>query len=151
MITFQTETYADVVGDLPGLLEQHWRELALYQDDIPLDPDYTWYEKADSAGLLRIYTARSGPDLIGYAIFVLIGRHPHYAHRWAKDDIVWIAPEHRNFGVGGGLMDHCEADLKSKGPVVIHVNTKVSSPPLAVLLRSRGYENIELGFSKRFG
>lgn len=149
MITYQVETYSDVIEELLPLLAAHWRELALFKDEIPLDPDHGWYRKGSEAGVLQFFTVRADGVLIGYAVFVVIPRHPHYAHRWAHDDILWVAPEHRKSGVGNGLLDFCESELSKNGPVMIHINTKIHAPALAVLLQSRGYENVELGFSKR--
>ncbi len=146
---FAVETYAEVIGDLRPLLELHWREIALFQDDIPLDPDWEFYSKANAAGLVRCYTARLDGALIGYTIFVVRDRHPHYNHRWAVEDIVWIHPDHRNLGVATGLFDFFETDLRKGGPVVLHLTTKIAHPALAVLLGLRGYDEVERGFSKR--
>lgn len=150
MITYAREAFDQVIDDIKVLLPQHWRELALYQDDIPLDADYDWYKKAFSLGLLAIYTVRLDDALIGYAIFVVAPRHPHYVHRWAKDDILWIAPEHRNMGVGNGLCEFFEKDLSRDGPIVIQVETKSGHPELNYLLSSRGYGVTGTVMGKRF-
>ena len=150
MTTFALEPYAAVVEDIKPLLSAHHQELALYQDEIPLAPDFTQYERACSSGLMRIYTAREDGRLIGYAIFVITPRHSHYAHRWAVNDIFWIDPEYRNFGNGNGLCDFLEEDMRRDGPVVIHIETKISAPALAVLLGMRGYSLVGPSFSKRF-
>lgn len=150
-ITFQAETFDQLFPDIQPLLSQHWAEVALYQDAIPLDPDFTGYKRACDAGVIRLYTARLDGKLIGYAPFVVVPRHLHYNHRWAKDDIVWIHPDHRNFGVGNGLFDFFEADLRRDGPIVVQVETKALHPALALLCKARGYDEVGPSFSRRLG
>lgn len=149
MTDYALEPYEAVVNDIKPLLPDHHRELALYQDEIPLEPDFSQYERACSSGLMRIYTARQDGRLIGYAIFALTPRHSHYKHRWAINDIFWIDPKHRSVGNGNGLCDFFEEDLRRDGPVVIHVETKIGAPALAVLLGMRGYQIVGPSFSKR--
>jgi hypothetical protein len=148
---YARETYEEVISDILPLLPLHHQELALYQDTIPLEPDLEFYRTASAAGILRVYTARHGHDLIGYAIY-LTRNHPHYkSHRWAVCDIIWIDPDHRNAGIGNGLYDFIERDLRAGGPVVIHTTSKAGHPELGFLLGSRGHALVEMGYSKRIG
>jgi GNAT superfamily N-acetyltransferase len=149
-ITFARESYADLIDDIEPMLAEHHAELALYRDEIPLDPEFEAYHRADRLGLMRFYAARRVGVLIGYAIFSMLERHHHYAHRWAINDILWIDPEHRNLGVGNGLFDVFEADLRGGGPIVIHIETKEMAPALAALCLARGYGPVGMSYSKRF-
>lgn len=149
MITFGLEPYASVIDDIRPLLAEHWRELAMYQDSIPLEPDFDKYRLLCDAGVLKIYTARDDGDLIAYSIYVITQRHMHYLHRWAINDIVFVKPEHRNFGVGTGLYEFLETDLARGGPIVITTETKADHPELAGLLLSRGHSIVGTVLSKR--
>jgi GNAT superfamily N-acetyltransferase len=140
----------EVETDLRPHLEAHWQELALYKDEIPLDPDWHSYRIFVGIGSVRVYTVRLNGTLIGYALFTVLSRHLHYNHRWAINDILWIDPEHRNMGNGNGLCDTFEEDLRREGPIVIHIETKEMHPELAYLLRARGYGPVGPSFSKRF-
>lgn len=149
MLTYQSEHYESVIDDIRPLLYQHWREIAVYPD-IELDPDYAFYNAADKAGVLQIYTVRDDAALVGYAIFVLRKGHAHYQRTgWAMNDIVWLHPEHRRLGVGKALCDFWESDIRSRGISVVHVNSKVAHPALEMLLLACGYAQIEKGFEKR--
>jgi GNAT superfamily N-acetyltransferase len=150
VITYAREDYDEIIGELRPLLPVHWREMAQRQDEIPLDPDFSFYEKANRAQLLWAYSARLDGKLIGYVIMVTTARHPHYAHRWAKDDTIWIHPAHRNMGAAGGLFDFFEADLRRDGPIVIQIETRFGHPALEFLLRSRGYDPTGMLYGKRF-
>lgn len=143
---FAIETYADVIGDIEPLLHEHWLELAAYPD-IPLDPDYAFYERANKMDFLRIYTARKNGELIGYALFTIVRRHPHYATSFAVSDIILVKQEHRNYKVGSGLFDLFERDLEG---FVVSISTKNAHPELQMLAASRGYEPISTDYAKRF-
>lgn len=146
---FTVESFDSIVEDIKPLLEEHWRELALFQDEIPLNVSWEAYRRGYEAGVIRAYGARLDGRLIGYAIFQVIDRHPHYLHSFAINDVVWVAPEHRNVRVGSVLFDGLEADLRARGPIVIHVETKAHAPALALLLVSRGYASVGPSFAKR--
>lgn len=149
MVTIAIESLASVLPEMRPLFERHWREIATY-DDIPLDPDYAAYEAIEQAGGLIIYTARDGGTLAGYAVFMVRASHLHYkSHGWALNDIFWVAPEFRGWGVGGLLMDFIEADMRARGVNVVQMRTKVIHPHLGKLLGGRGYRLIEYGHEKR--
>jgi GNAT superfamily N-acetyltransferase len=154
LVKVARENYAQMVPDLAPLLEAHWHELALFKDEIALAPDWEAYAKADELGNIRAYGVREDGQLIGYAVFQVLERHAHYAHRWAVNDILWIAPEHRNLGVGSALCEGFEWDLRwvglTAGPIVIHIETKAHAPELAMLLKARGYGPVGMAFARRF-
>jgi GNAT superfamily N-acetyltransferase len=150
MISYQRETYEQAVDEVKVLLPIHWKEMALNQDDIPLDPNWEFYQRAFAVDMARIYTARSSTELIGYVIFFVTPRHPHYDHKWVKDDTIWLRPDHRNMGVATGLFDFFEADLAKDGPVVIQIETRAGHPELNALVKARGYYPTGEIYGKRF-
>jgi GNAT superfamily N-acetyltransferase len=146
MITYNIETYDQVIEDIKPLLISHWIELAAYSE-IPLDPDYAFYKRASDGDFIRIFTARKDGVLIGYVIMTVIKAHPHYrGQKWAVSDIVLVVKEHRTYGVGTGLFDLLEENLPG---AVVQIHTKNAHPELQLLLQSRGYEPIETTYSKR--
>lgn len=142
------EGYDDLISEIRPLLVEHWAEIAVYKD-MALDPDFATYKRAADAGRLVNYAVWDNGNLIGYAIFFLTN-HPHYRKTlWARNDLVWLAPQFRNFGVGKALVEFWEADLKARQVDVIHVNSKLAHPALASLLRAFGYADIEVSHQKR--
>ena len=85
---FQRQKAQDVFKEMIPLLEAHWQEIAHYKD-IPLDPDFDAYFRAEDAGMLRVFTARDENDvLIGYAVF-LIRFNIHYkSSKQALQDVI---------------------------------------------------------------
>ena len=148
MIHFSAETYDQIIDEIKPMLPEHWLELAVHKD-IPLDPDYDFYKRANDAGLLLILTVRDEGALIGYAIWV-VKNHPHYkTHSWALNDIVWLRPDHRGFKTGRAFVMFWEAEFTSRGVHVVHVDTKTAVPMLYHLLISSGYAETARGVEKR--
>ena len=148
---FSRERYADAIEDVKPLLMAHWRELALFQNDIPLDPDFEVYQALDKAGALAAYMIRQETDrrLVGYGVYFLRKHHHYRQHMWAVSDIILVERSHRNAGVGNGLFDFMEPDLKAQGVAVMHTMTKVMHPELAALLQMRGHDKVEVSYAKR--
>ncbi|HKS73541.1 MAG TPA: GNAT family N-acetyltransferase [Terriglobales bacterium] len=149
--TFQTERYRDVAEELKVLLPLHWKELALYQDDISLDPDYDFYSRLDEIGGMAMFTVRKDGELRGYAVY-FVRPHPHYkSAKWAVADIFWLHPEDRRGNIGHKLFGTVERGLAEIGVNVMHTTTKVHSPAAGFLLESMGHAMVEKGYSKRIG
>lgn len=149
-VEIAVERLKDAIEDAKPLLEEHWREIAVYKD-IPLEPDWGFYQMADNAGILRIYTVREERtrDMLGYAVFI-VKAHAHYrGHKWALNDIVWLHPKYRQMNIGRALVREWERDLQALGVHVVHVNAKVQHPALAYLLNEEGYAPVEAGYEKR--
>ena len=149
MYEISEEPILAALDEAKGLLEKHWREIALNQHDIPLDPDYTVYEALAKLGVIACYTVRSGGALVGYAVYI-VKRHPHYRnHIWAISDLFWVDPSHRDGKIGDALFAFIEDSLHAKGVHVMHTTVKVAHPAPAFLLSRRGHAKIETGYSKR--
>ena len=159
MITYQRERAVDLWDEILPLLELHWREIATYPD-IPLDPDVDRYNAMDEAGFLRCYTARAERqedagkdirhiDLIGYAVFSVASNMHYRSSRIAVQDVLFIAPAHRNTKAGLGLIRFSECALSAEGVRVVYQHQKVAHPALGVILERRGYECVENIWAKR--
>lgn len=145
MTTVQREAIADCLPELQPLLQMHWREIAHFQD-IPLDPDYEFYR---TTPVTRCFNARRDDGrLIGYVIF-FVARNKHYMGSvQATQDILFVDPQERG-GVGRQLLRESEAQLKAEGVQVVYHHQKLSHPVLGDLLRSEGYEPVEVIWAKR--
>ena len=71
MITIQHESLLNVKEDIKPLLEEHWRLVALNQGKIKLNPDWKEYSRLDTAGILKIFTARDDGELVGYFVLII--------------------------------------------------------------------------------
>jgi len=131
------------------MLVSHWKEIARYQD-IPLAVDHDAYAALDRAGKFHVYTARLDGKLIAYAAFI-IGPNAHYCTSGpqAKQDVLYLTPEHRGGRIGLTFIRSCDAALADAGVQVVYQHEKVSHPALGRVLEHEGYENVERLWAKR--
>lgn len=146
-LNIQVERYADVIGEIKPLLEAHWREIASFQDAIPLDPNFDAYERMEAAGTLVILAARRDGALVGYSIFFLLP-HVHYqTSLFAMNDILYLAPDERANGTGVRLIKQSERVMREHGARLIswHIKPTLDFSPL---LERIGYERKEIVMAK---
>lgn len=143
---FQREKASLVLTEVRPLLEMHWAEIAAYKD-IPLEPDLEAYARIDESGGLRVFTARDEANtLIGYNIF-FVHRNLHYkSSLQANQDILYIHPDKRGFGMRFILW--CDKELKTEGVQVVyhHVKAKHDFGPM---LERMGYNLVDKIYAKR--
>lgn len=129
------------------LFVQHWREIATHQD-IELAPDTALYETAADQGTLKVFTARSDGQLIGYAVY-FANPHPHYRHSLqAMQDILFVRKEFRRGTVGARLIRYCDQALAMMGVQVVYQHVKAAHN-FGPLLERDGYQLVEHIYSKR--
>ena len=128
MVTVQHEAFESIKHEIKELLEDHWQEIALYQDHIKLNPNWKEYARLSAAGALRIFTVRSDEKMVGYFVLV-VSQSLHYSdHLFATNDVIYIKPEFRKGTAGWQLIKFAEAKLKAEGVTLMTVNTKVHAP-----------------------
>lgn len=147
-LTYQQEYL--FIGDTQRklrLIEDHWREIALNQECIKLNPDFDRYEQLEQAGIFKLFTVRNETDIVGYfACFVM--PHLHYCdHLYATNDVLYLKPEYRKGFTGIRLIKFAERCLKDDGVSVIQINTKNHKPFDPVLIRL-GYSLADKVYSK---
>lgn len=145
---FKRENAKDVWSEITPLLEQHWREIAHYQD-IPLSPNRDAYVKMDEQGILRVYTARAPKleTLLGYCVF-FVAPHPHYgATLYAAQDVLFIRKEWRG-KFGACFIAWCDEQLREQGVKVVTQHVKAAHD-FGRLLERLGYELQDKIYSRR--
>lgn len=127
-ITYQKERLKDIKEELIPLLEEHYREIAAYQDKIKLSPQWETYHTLDEGGFLKISTVRDNGKLVGYYINIVTPSLHYSEDIYATNDIVLIKPKYRNASVGSGLFKFTESWMKELGVSVMSVHMKVKQP-----------------------
>lgn len=177
-LRFARESFTDdLIAELMPLLFEHWREIAHYPD-IPLKPDLAVYRGAEQAGILRVFTVRSGTtvrhgslsaqrqqlnvgtepvrpthvtrpdDLVGYAIF-FVRPNPHYADSvQAVQDILYVQPTMRGMHAGARFIDWCDEQLAAERVQAVYHHVKAAHN-FGKLLERKGYELVDLIYAKR--
>ena len=147
---FALEKISDEFLDsLVPLVVENFNETAVFKD-LKLEPDLSAYYKAEEAGVLRIYTVREDAKLVGYSIFSVFMHNHFRGTKVAKEEVIFLAPEHRKGRVGLKFIDYCDEALTAEGVnIIMRTSTEIRdwSP---VLLR-RGYVLAEKTYAKRVG
>lgn len=149
MMKYAKENFHDVIEELKPHLHEHYKEVAMYQDKIDLDPNYEAYGMAQTNGMLHIYTMREDDKLVGYNIF-FVQSHPHYNSTvWAVNDIVYVAPEYRHTPDTLFFFAYCEVQLKAVASVITY-HMKVMKT-FQMLMNGLGMDHAEHMYSKYIG
>lgn len=141
------ESYTNIKDEIKPLLEQHYKEIALDQDVIKLNPDWDAYAKYDSIHALRCYTARDDDgDLIGYFV-LMVSTSLHYKdHLFANNDVIFLRKDARKGMTGVKLIKYAVKCLQREGITRININTKTHQP-FDVIVERLGFELIERVYS----
>lgn len=141
-VVFRTELLRDVRAEAMPLLRQHWEEIALNRDRVPLDPDWEMYDLIERAGRFHVTTARRDGSLVGYASY-FVGQNLHYRSlHQAESDIFFLGRPERRGLCAMRMLDAAEASLRARGVNKFIYRTK-DHFDLGPLLLRRGCVLIE--------
>jgi GNAT superfamily N-acetyltransferase len=147
VVTFMVEPWSSYKLEAAPLWIEHYKEVAVHQDTIPLAVDYDQYEAQDQAGALLVIVARNEGKIVGYWLGFL---RPHFHYKTsftAYTDIYYLDPSLRYGGIGARMMQFVEAELKRRGVQKVFTATKVHldhSP----LFEALGYTRTEYVYTK---
>lgn len=149
-ITYQTETMSQCVGEMSGLWDLHWQEIALDRQKVKLEPDVQTFEVLESLGQLVIVTVRDDGKLVGYHVS-LVRPHLHYkSSLTAYVDMYFLHPDYRGGMAGYKMFKFVEGYLRSLGVERIYSGTKLHKD-MGKLFERLGYNETERLFVKWIG
>lgn len=150
MLTAAPEPFSAFLEEVKPLLPEHYAELALDQDKVPLAPQYNIYLDRDSRGEVMCVAMRSAGELVGYFVgFVAPGLH--YATCLTLTlDIFWLKPEHRGQNGGFILFKAVEMEAKRRGVQRMFVGSKAHLDA-SFLFEKLGYAKVETYYSAWLG
>ena len=147
MLTYQQEAWPDIVEELKPLFAEHWREIGVDHEAIPMDMDYEMYDKYHEIGYLKITTVRADGVLVGY-VFALLCPHLHYKSTlFALGDLYWLAPEHRKGAAGMRMFIEHEQYMRALGAKKMTTITKVFHNRVP-MLEALGWKQQEIVMTK---
>lgn len=115
MITYHIESFEERLEELKILLPEHYKELALNQDKVPLDPQYNIYIERERQGGLLFVTLRDAGELVGYFIgFIAPGLH-YKTCLTCTMDIFYVRKDKRKGRAGIKLFQFVMKELKRRG------------------------------------
>jgi GNAT superfamily N-acetyltransferase len=146
VLTAAPEPWATLIEEMKPMLPDHWKELALDQDRVPLSPQYHVYDERDAQGMVLAIALRDAGELVGYFIgFVAPGLH-YSTCLTLHLDIFWIHPDHRGQKGGVMLFKAVEAEAKRRGVQRLFVGSKTHLDA-SFLFEKLGYTKVETTYS----
>ena len=145
------ESFYKIRRELPPLFDRHWREIAIDQDRVPLEPDWDRYLAYTAQGVLHVTTARAPSGALAGYIFNLVGPHLHYAStKHAEIEMFWLAPEHRGGWFALRWFKKNERYLQSLGVKRINVAVKnhFKDARVGKIFERLGYAPVETVYGK---
>ncbi len=133
------------------LFGEHWKELALNQDIIPLAPDFDRYYAYDIQGVLRVLTVRVEGRLVGY-VFLLFGPHLHYVTTpWGHGEMFYLDPLYRQGWTGVKLFKELMRGAEGMGAKMLTVPVKLHfmNGRVIKLLERLGFKQVEVVMARR--
>jgi GNAT superfamily N-acetyltransferase len=151
MLSYQVEALGDIFEEVRPLLDLHWEDVALDQETIKLNPNWTIYAKMADNGTLHITTARDETgELVGYAAY-LLSENNHYQQMVQADgDIFWLHPKQRKGMAGVRLLRKAEEFLIECGVKKI-INKVKLHKDVGIIFERLGYTAIERVYAKTVG
>lgn len=151
MFSIQLESFGACIPEIRELIPLHHKELAAFQDKMPLAPNWELYLAREARGELVFISLRRAGRMVGYFIaFMAYGLH--YGQTMTVTmDIVWVHPDYRNRGHVIKMLDFAIAEFTRRGANLLYTGSKVGSSLHAGLERvylSRGFEPIDLYYGR---
>lgn len=125
----------------------NWKEVGHFKD-IPLQPNVSGFEALQTAGMLRLYTARETAGLLGgYALFIVTPDIHYMSSLQATMDVTYLDPAFRG-STAIKFLRWCDEQLMNEGVQVINKHVKASHNHGKIYERD-GYELVNLMYSKK--
>lgn len=150
MITAQVEPLTPVLDELKVMFPDHWEELALNKDKVPLDPQYNIYLARDAAGEVLFVTLRQDGEIVGYFVgFVAPGLH-YKTCLTLTMDIFWTRHDIRGGTAGLRLFRAVEKEAKRRGVDRLFYGSKLMKDASRLFAAMR-CEPVETYYTKWIG
>ena len=156
VVAYHVEGWSSVLREMVPLWSDHYREVALDKDVVPLSPDFLRYYGLESEGKLHVVTVRKDGPLVGYLV-AIVQTHLHYSTTlFATFDLFYLKPEERIGWRGVSLFRAAERSLRQRGVTIVQGNTKVHVSPVTgksldvgPIMKFLGWTEVERTYRKR--
>lgn len=150
MITYQLEDWATYFQDCQALWVEHYDEIAVTKDKMPMRPDVETYVALEQMGRLQIITAREAGRMLGYVVSV-IRPHMHYADvLTGYEDAYFLTKSHRRGMTGVKLIREAVKHMQAVGCQKVFFMTKASLD-MGRIFERLGFVKTDIVYSKWVG
>lgn len=147
MITYQIEPWSTIKMEIGALIMEHWQEVAMNKEEIPLKVRWDAYDVLEREGSMWCLAVRDLGRLVGYFIG-FVKTHLHYEDSLTFfTDVYFLSKEYRKGIAGTKIFKEMEKSLKKRGVQRMLVSTKIKLD-MSPILNRLGFEEIERIHSK---
>jgi L-amino acid N-acyltransferase YncA len=147
MISYALEPWDRYYRDCQPLWPEHWDEIAVDKDRMPMRPDVATYQALDAAGRLQIVVVRDDGRMVGYILSV-IRPHLHYADvLCGYEDAYFLTKSHRRGMIGVNLIREAIRHMKLVGVQKAFFMTKVALD-MGPIFERLGFAKTDIVYSK---
>lgn len=152
MLTAQVEKFDNDFSEIGNMLNIHYKELALNQDKVPLDPQWHLYDMHEQNNSLVYVALREAGELIGYVISIVAPGLHYRTCLTAHMDILFVRPDKRDVAAKGALLlvDTLEKELRRRGVQRWFMGTKLHKD-IGVIFKRRKFTAVEMTYTKWLG
>ena len=147
MIEIVEQGFDDMYAAIAPLLPSHYLESARYRDIFKLNPNLDLYRKVADLGNFLGLVARVDGALAGYSVNFLQNNLHYWDTFYAKNDLIFVAEEHRSSGVGVRLLRATEEAARKRGAKLLIMHAKTGTA-LDQICPRLGYDDFEHLWSK---
>lgn len=150
MITAQVEAWSDCVPELAAIFPEHFDELALNKDRVPLSPRWGVYADLEAKGSLLLVTLRERGEMVGYFVGV-VALSLHYGETLeCQMDIFYVRQAWRGRHAGLRLFKAVRRELQRRGVHRWFAGSKMHKDA-SRLFKALGMTPIETHYSQWIG
>lgn len=144
---FALEPLTDaLVDELRPLHAMHWQETEKFRHGLKLDANYARMQELNALGRYVVFTARLADVLVGNCAMHLF-ESMHTKTLGAKEDTLFVVPEHRVGRMPWKFIDYVERVLKAIGASEIYITAKMGTRSLRIF-EARGYRQTAIEYHK---
>jgi L-amino acid N-acyltransferase YncA len=150
VITYALEPWEQYFRECQALWEEHYAEIAVDKDRMPMRPDIATYRALEARGQLQIVVARDDGRMIGYILSV-IRPHLHYADvLTGYEDAYFLTKPHRRGMTGVNLIREAVRHMKAAGVRKVFFMTKAALD-MGRIFERLGFTKTDIVYSKWIG
>ncbi len=146
MITYSVESVDGFYASAKQLLLDYWLEADERRDSAEMSLDLGVYRKLESIGMLQIFTAREGEEMLGFVIFT-VAPCQHTGKIKAGSEISYVVPGMRGTGLIDDLFNRAGISLKQDGAEIMFCTLKAEFPHEEFVKRT-GFKHVENVYMK---
>jgi|SRR6185437_1271638 len=138
-VTQLVQPTAAELAEVATVFDQYRRH---YREPVVAGQTLAWLTQYTRPGMLSIFTARIGRDLVGIATTVVVPASLRLACSWQIRDL-YVVPEARRCGAGRALVTAVATAASEDGAIRLSIQTEPANTAALQLYRTSGFVPVE--------